>query len=80
MVRVILLKINIFVWWLLLNHVLNKDNLVRRQILAQNDKYCSVGCGFIEDRDHSFAKCGFYGRIWSLVSSWLGFSTTTNEN
>lgn len=74
------LKINIFVWRLLLNRVPTKDNLVRRQTLAQKDQYCSIGCGFVEDRDHLFVKRGFYGRIWFLVSSWLGFSTTTNVN
>jgi len=26
--------------------------------------------------DHLFVRCHFYGRIWCLVSRWLGFSTT----
>lgn len=28
--------------------------------------------------DHLFVKSNFYGRLWSLISGCLGFSTTTN--
>jgi len=51
-----------------------------RQILAINNQNCIVNCVLNEDIDHLFVKCDFYGRILPLISSWLGFSTTSQGN
>jgi len=74
------LKINIFAWKLFLNRVPIKDNLVRRHIIALTDHKISAGCGLLENKYNLFVICYFYGRLWSLVSCWLGFSTTTHGN
>jgi len=78
--KVIPLKINIFIWRLLLNRIWTKDNLFRRYILAINDTLCSTGCGCVEDRDHLFIQCNFYGCLGYLISGWLGFSTVHHGN
>ena len=54
-------------------------NLALRHIIDIYDQSCSADCRYIEDRDHLFVKCDFYGRIWSLVVSWLGFSTAPHK-
>lgn len=74
------LKINIFVCHMFLNRVPTKYNFVRRHIIALTYHNCSDGCGLLEDMDHLFVKCHFYDRFWSLVSGWLGLSTTTHSN
>jgi len=28
-----------------------------------------------EDMSHLFLKCDFFGRLWCLISNWLGFVT-----
>jgi len=45
-------------------------------VLSVSDTNGSVVCGCVEDRNHLFIKCDSYGSIWSLISSWLGFSMT----
>lgn len=37
------------------------------------------GCGMNGDINHLSITCDFYGRIWSVVSRWIGFSTATQE-
>jgi len=78
--KVVPLKVNIFVWPLLLNRILTKDNLVRRHILAATNILCSNDCGCLEDIDHLFLQCDFFGRLWSLISCWLGFGTVHHSN
>lgn len=75
--KIVSLKVSIFVWQLLLNRIPAKDNLPRRQILATNDQICVANCGVDEDKDHLFLNCGFSGRMWPIISNWLGFATTS---
>ena len=35
------------------------------------------GCGMNGEIDNLSITCDIYGRIWSVVSCWLGFSTAT---
>ena len=70
------LKINIFIWRLLMNRLETKMNLFRRNILDYNNFFCSAACRFVEDQDHLFFSCAFYGQLWLLISGWLGISTT----
>jgi len=74
------LKVNIFIWRLFLNQIYMKDNLFRRNILPNNDIFCSVACGCAEDKDHVFLQCDVYGRLWNLIYDWLGFYSVPNEN
>jgi hypothetical protein len=66
------LKVNSFVWHLFLNRLTIRDNLCRRRVLEASQNSCSALCGGMEDRDHLFFKCDYYGRLWLLISEWLG--------
>lgn len=72
------LKVNIFVWRLFLNRLATKDNLYRRRVLDGDNVMCSTMCGGEEDRDHLFFRCDFYGRLWLLVSEWIGIATVSH--
>jgi len=65
-IKTISLKVNIFIWCLLLNRMPTKDNLFGRHILSTNDIYCSAACGCIEDRDHLFFQCSVYRSLWNF--------------
>jgi len=64
------LKVNLSVWMLFLNRLANKDNLHRCH-MANTNVLCLVGCDNVEDRDHLFFQCNFYGPLWYLTSGWL---------
>jgi len=70
------LKVNIFIWRLFQDRLATKMNLFRRNILDYNDSFCSAACGLVENQDHLFFSCAFYGQLWLLISGWLGISTT----
>lgn len=72
--KAVLLKVNFFAWRLFLDRVPTKNNLVRRHIIALTNQICSAVYGFLEDRDHLFVKCKFFGRLSNFVSGWLWFS------
>lgn len=36
---------------------------------------CASLCGGLEDKDHLFFKCDYYGCLWLLVWNWLGIDT-----
>jgi len=63
-----------------LKRIPTKDNLFRRHILAATNILCSNDCGCLEVIDHLFLQCDFVGRLWSLISGWLGFGTTHHSN
>ena len=69
------LKVNIFVWRLFLNRLATKDNLWKRNVLDVSLVSCATSCGELEDMDHLFFKCDHYGRLWLLISHWLGIDT-----
>lgn len=74
------LKVDIFVWRLFLNRLATKDNLRKRDVLEANNVYCAALCGKEEERDHLFFQCDHYGRLWLLVSRWLGIFTALHGN
>ncbi|XP_024634465.1 uncharacterized protein [Medicago truncatula] len=74
------LKVNIFVWRLFMNRLATKDNLCKRNVIASSLLACVTSCGKEEERDHLFFLCDHYGRLWLLISQWLGFVTTLNGN
>lgn len=61
--KVVPLKVNIFVWRLFLNRFAMKDNLCRRSVLVVSQVSCSALCGGLEDMDHLFFRCDYYGRL-----------------
>ncbi|GAU46642.1 hypothetical protein TSUD_246690 [Trifolium subterraneum] len=69
------LKVNIFVWRLFLNRLPTKDNLQKRGSIGDHQLLCSALCGFSEDLNHLFFQCPVYGRLWLVISKWLGIST-----
>jgi len=72
--------VNLFTCWLLLNRIPTKDNLFKRGELHSNDQQCIRGCGMFEDVDHLCVMCESFGRIWYLITKWLGFVTITSGN
>jgi len=52
--KVVPLKVNLFVWRMLLNRISTKDNLFQRHVIPLDDCYCIGGCGVVEDRNHLF--------------------------
>jgi hypothetical protein len=51
-------KVSLFVWRLMRNRILTKDNLACRCVLPSNDTNCVAGCGNQEMADHLFLGCG----------------------
>jgi len=74
------LKVNIFVWRHFLNRLATKDNLRKRNVLEATNVSCAVLCGKAEERDHLFFQCDHYGRLWLLLSHWLGIATVLHGN
>jgi hypothetical protein len=78
--RAVPLKVNLFVWRLFRNRLPTKDNLYRRGAIDESQLMCAALCGVTEDIDHLFFRCDVYGRIWLLVSNWLGIDSVFNGN
>jgi len=73
------LKVNLFAWRLFLNRLPTKDNLFRRGVIDAAQLSCAALCGELEDKDHLFFQYEVYGRIWLLISKWLGFESAFND-
>ncbi|KEH43022.1 hypothetical protein MTR_1g080940 [Medicago truncatula] len=43
-------------------------------------KLCAGDCGKMEDIDHLFLSCDFFGHLWHDIANWLGFSTMPPEH
>jgi len=67
-------KVSLFVWRLLRNRIPTRGNLLRRNIIQENNSNCVHGCEIIESAEHFFLACGNSVILWSLVSAWLGLS------
>ncbi|GAU35536.1 hypothetical protein TSUD_155670 [Trifolium subterraneum] len=52
-----------------------KDNLHKRNVIDDTQLSCATMCGALEDRNHLFFQCDVYGRVWPLVSKWLGYES-----
>jgi hypothetical protein len=68
------LKVLLFAWRLFRNRLPTKDNLLRRQVLHSDNINCVGGCGSLENAEHLFLGCDFFGRVWTQVLLWLGLS------
>jgi len=67
-IKAIPLKVNIFIWHVLLNRIATKDNLFMTNIFVASNVHCSTDCESLEDIDHLFFKCDFYARLWNYTS------------
>ncbi|XP_024626839.1 uncharacterized protein [Medicago truncatula] len=67
------LKVSIFAWRLIRDRLPTKSNLASRGILSSEACLCVSGCGLLEDARHLFLSCRFFGLLWPLVRSWIGF-------
>ncbi|GAU47623.1 hypothetical protein TSUD_281010 [Trifolium subterraneum] len=70
--KVVPLKVTIFIWRLFLNRLPTKANLRHRRIIEDTQTLCPSLCGKVEDSNHLFFQCEVYGRIWHLIIKWLG--------
>jgi len=68
------IKVSLFVWRLFRNRLPTKHNLLRRQVLHSDNITCVGGCGSLENVEHLFLGCDFFGRVWTHVLLWLGLS------
>ena len=57
-----------------MNKLSTKDSLLKRHILMDTNVSYSIGCDSVDDQDHLFFQCNFYGRFWYMISSWLGIT------
>ena len=74
--KAVLLKVNIFIWRLFLNRLSTKDNLLRIGVIDATKLPCASLCEESENHNHLFFRCDVYGRLWALVTKWLGFEAT----
>jgi hypothetical protein len=73
------LKVFIFAWRLLRDRLPTKANLVAQGIISLNAHYFVSGCGDVESTQHLFISCSFFGSMWPLVWSWIGFSSVDTQ-
>ncbi|GAU46775.1 hypothetical protein TSUD_402860 [Trifolium subterraneum] len=74
------LKVSIFAWRLLRDRLPTKANLVARGIITPEFHLCVSGCGGVESAQHLFLSCTVFGSLWSLVRSWIGFSSADSHH
>jgi len=48
--------------------------MCRRCVLEETQVPCSALCRGMEDMDHLFFKCDYYGRLWLSILDWLGIT------
>jgi len=68
------LKVSIFAWRLLRDRLPTKSNLVIRDIISSESRFCVFGCGQVEFFQHLFLTCNTFGSPWQLMRSLIGFS------
>ncbi|KAK2394225.1 hypothetical protein QL285_056080 [Trifolium repens] len=73
------LKVSIFAWRLLCDMLPTKEILVARGIITPYAHLCVSSCGDIESAQHFFLSCSFFGSLWPLVRSWIGFSSVDTQ-
>lgn len=40
---------------------------------------CIAGCGHVEDLNHLFLSCQYFGALWPLVWAWLGVADAESQ-
>ncbi|GAU33103.1 hypothetical protein TSUD_259540 [Trifolium subterraneum] len=73
------LKVSVLAWRMLHNRLPTKDNLVARNIISLDARFCVTGCGEPETVNHLFLSCPVFAPLWTLVRSWLGIGPANAE-
>ncbi|GAU20182.1 hypothetical protein TSUD_352460 [Trifolium subterraneum] len=73
------LKVSVLAWRLLHNKLPTKDNLVARDIIPQEARFCVNGCGEPETANHLFLAYPVFEPLWSMVRAWLGIAPADTE-
>jgi len=55
-----------------INLLPTKDNLYRRNILANTDILRSFSCDIVKNQEHLFFQCNYYDQLWHLTTWLLG--------
>ena len=69
------MKVSIFAWRLFRDRLPTKTNLVVDDIIPPDAYYCVTGCGGVESARQLFLSCDTFGFLWTLVRSWISFSS-----
>ena len=73
------LKVSIFVWRMLRDRLPTKENLANLGIISMKAWLCRAGCGQVEDLNHLFISCPYFGALWPLVWAWLGVAGAQSQ-
>lgn len=75
-------KINCFMWRLVLDRLPTRPNLMKRNILCQEEAVSCVLCedGVEESVEHLFFQCKFASYIWKLVEHWMGIELIFSDS
>lgn len=68
------LKVSLFVWCLLCNHIPTKVNLCRRDILRQEFQLCQWLWFRQNDVSYLLLGCNYFGNIWHLIRNQIDIS------
>jgi len=75
------LKVVALSWKLLLDRILTRKNLERRNCLSPEVSSTCVLCGIVEESaNHLFLHCIVSNMVWARVMRWLNFSFITPPN
>lgn len=70
-----------FSWKLLLDRILSRENIRRRNCLAPEISVNCVLCDYLgESSNHLFLHCSVVSQNWAKVMRWLGFNFITPPN
>lgn len=69
-------KIKIFLWLIIKNRILSKENLIKRSWFGVSD---CVFCGLFESTKHLFFECSVARFIWRLIQIALYLPTTPTD-
>jgi len=63
------LKVSVFAWRQLRDRLPTRSNLLDRGVITGGAAGCLAGCTHLENSQHLFLSCGFYGSLWQAVRS-----------
>ena len=67
------LKVSIFSWRLFRDRLPTKTNLVTRNVISSEVRFCVARCVHIEDAQHMFLRCPHFAFLWQMVRAWIRF-------
>jgi hypothetical protein len=70
------MKVSVMAWRLLRNRLPTKDNLVRWHVIHPDAGLCVIDRESVETAHHLFISCPIFAPLWSLIRSWVGFSSS----